>query len=185
MRVVLHTKYAIAAPTSGLATSHENIVPGDGPPSDEYTIPVVFTVKTSAAMLNNVRCAGDLIWVRKVHWLQALTAATIIVASAPSSSSAAKSTAYDTDIVEPLVVRGRLTFIAEASDEKRSRTTNSATLGRVRSALKPNSARRVAPAARVAATYRRAANGSSFIDGPEGPHPHATTGHRCRELMIS
>ena len=62
--------------------------------------------------------------VRKVHWLQALAAATIIVWSAPSRSSAAKSTAYDTDIVEPLEASGRLTFSADASDEQASRNAN-------------------------------------------------------------
>ena len=40
------------------------------------------------------------------HWLNALPAATSIVSCGPSSSSDAKSTAYDTDIVEPLVVSG-------------------------------------------------------------------------------
>jgi hypothetical protein len=38
--------------------------------------------------------------IRKVHWLQALATAMSIVSFGPSSSRAAKSTAYDTDIVE-------------------------------------------------------------------------------------
>src|SRR3954467_12009281 len=75
-------------------------------------------------MLNSVRYGADRVCVRKVHWLNALAAATSIVASAPSSSSAAKSTAYDTDIVEPLLVSGRLTFSAEATDEQTSSATN-------------------------------------------------------------
>ena len=71
-------------------------------------------------MLNSVRYGAERDCVRNVHWLQALAAATSIVSSAPSSSSAAKSTAYDTDIVEPLVASGRLTFSADAMDEKSS-----------------------------------------------------------------
>ena len=55
-----------------------------------------------------------------MHWLQALVPATSIVSSAPSRSSDAKSTAYDTDIVEPLVASGRLTLSADASDEQSS-----------------------------------------------------------------
>src|SRR5438046_2789327 len=69
-------------------------------------------------MLKSVRYGAERDCVRNVHWLQALAAATIIVWSAPSSSSAAKSTAYDTDIVDPLDASGRLTLSAEASDEK-------------------------------------------------------------------
>jgi hypothetical protein len=53
-----------------------------------------------------------------VHWLHALVAATHIVAFSPSSSSDAKSTAYDTDIVDPLVESGRFTFRADAMEEK-------------------------------------------------------------------
>jgi hypothetical protein len=73
-------------------------------------------------MLNSVRYGADRVCVRKVHWLNALAAATIIVSSAPRRSRAAKSTAYDTDIVEPLVASGRLTFRAEAIDEHASNT---------------------------------------------------------------
>ena len=61
-------------------------------------------------MLKSVRYGAERAWVRNVHWLHALAAATIIVSFAPSSRSAAKSTAHDTDIVEPLVASGRLTF---------------------------------------------------------------------------
>ena len=86
--------------------------------------PAAFTVSTSEAMLNKVRYGAERDCVRKVHWLHALAAATIIVWSAPSSSSAAKSTAYDTDIVDPLDASGRLTLSAEASDEQASRNAN-------------------------------------------------------------
>ena len=54
-----------------------------------------------------------------MHWLQALALATIIVSFGPSRRSAAKSTAYETDIVEPLVVSGRLTLKAEVIEETR------------------------------------------------------------------
>ena len=77
-------------------------------------------------MLYSVRYGGFRVVMRNVHWLHALAAATSIVSLEPSSSSAAKSTAYDTDIEEPLFVRGRLTFSAEASDEKSSSAKNSA-----------------------------------------------------------
>src|SRR5258705_253255 len=40
-----------------------------------------------------------------------------MVSSAPRSSNAAKSTAYEIDIVDPLLARGRLTLRAEATDE--------------------------------------------------------------------
>ena len=82
------------------------------------------TVTTSDAMLNNVRYTGARVCVRNVHWAHALVAATNIVASAPSSSSEAKSTAYDTDMVEPLVVSGRLTLKADASDERSRSAAN-------------------------------------------------------------
>ena len=91
-----------------------------------------------------------------MHWLHALAAATSIVSSAPSSSSAAKSTAYDTDIVEPLRASGRLTLSAEASDEQPSRTANSSGFA---IACGTNTTSVSAPAARTAPTYSRAAIG--------------------------
>src|SRR5262249_42623447 len=112
-------------------------------------------------MLNSVRNGAVFVVVRIVHCAHALTAATIIVSSAPSSSSAAKSTAYDTDIVDPLVASGSLTFNAEASDEQPSRIANSTgfVISRGR-----NITRTTAPAASTAATKRRAATGRSFIE---------------------
>ena len=86
---------------------------------------------------------------RNVHWLQALAAATTIVWSAPRRRSAAKSTAYDTDIVEPLVVSGRLTLNADASDEQTSRPMKSEGLGMT---WGTKLARTSAPATRTAAT---------------------------------
>src|SRR6188768_3362065 len=69
-------------------------------------------------MLNAVRNGALRARVLKVHCAQALVPATSIVSSAPSSSSDAKSTAYDTDMVDPPDASGRLTFSAEASDEQ-------------------------------------------------------------------
>src|SRR6266850_7572200 len=125
-----------------------NDVPGGGPPSQVYARPAAFTVRTSDAMLKSVRCGLERTCVRKVHCAQALTAATSIVSSAPRSSSAAKSTAYDTDIVEPLVARGRLTLRAEASDEQRSsvaKTSGFAMVCGVKNARTSTPATRTAP----------------------------------------
>src|SRR5207302_8942194 len=90
-----------------------------------YTMPAAFTVSTSDAMLYSVRYRGLRVFIRNVHWLQALAPATSIVSSAPSIKSAAKSTAYDTDIDDPLLVSCRLTFRAEASVENTRRAANS------------------------------------------------------------
>jgi len=112
-------------------------------------------------MLNSVLNGAVFVVVRMVHWLHALTAATIIVSLAPRSRSAAKSTAYDTDIVDPLVASGSLTFKADASDEQPSRITNKSGFAIV---CGTNIPRTIAPAANTAPTYRRAATGRSFID---------------------
>src|ERR1043165_6183866 len=100
-------------------------------------------------MLNSVRKNAVRVSVRNVHWLQALTAATIIVSLAPSSSSAAKSTAYDTDMVEPLLAIGRRTLSADASEEHASNIANSSGFAIECGA---NIARMSAPAAITAAT---------------------------------
>jgi hypothetical protein len=49
-----------------------------------------------------------------------------MVACGPSSRRAAKSTAYDTDIVDPLLERGRLTLNAEVTAESSRRARKSA-----------------------------------------------------------
>src|SRR5215831_18518227 len=107
-------------------------------------------------MLKSVRYGGVLDSTRNVHWLHALAAATSIVSSAPSRSSAAKSTAYDTDIVEPLLASGSVTLNAEASDEK------------TRSAA--NRKRTSTPVVRTAPTNTRAARGRSFITSAGEPN---------------
>ena len=62
---------------------------------------------------------------RNVHWLKALAAATTIVSFGPRSSSDAKSTAYETDIVEPPRAIGRFTLKTEVIDESASSSRNS------------------------------------------------------------
>src|SRR5438093_4155108 len=153
-RAVLQMKYVVAAPTSGFGMSKkENTCCGGVPPSHVYTSPAAFTVTTSEAMLKSVLYSGDRDCVRKVHWLHALAAATSIVSFAPSISSAAKSTAYDTDIVEPLVASGRLTFSADAIDENSSRAMKSHGLSMECGAKRT---RTTTPAAKTAPTYTRA-----------------------------
>src|SRR5262249_10571218 len=134
-----------------------------------YTTPTAFTVSTSDAMLKSVRCGGVRDSVRNVHWLHALAPATSIVSSAPSRSSAAKSTAYDTDIVDPLLASGRLTLNAEASDDNSSNAKKSVGCAIDRGA---NNTSTTAPAVRTAPTKSRAAIGRSFIT-PAG-EPSAT-----------
>ncbi len=69
----------MAAPTSGLVMDSTVNGTADVPPSSAYTQPAALTVRTSEAMLNNVRYGAERDCVRNVHWLHALAAATIIV----------------------------------------------------------------------------------------------------------
>src|SRR5688572_3854709 len=112
-------------------------------------------------MLNSVRYSGFFDFIRNVHWLHALVTATSIVSWGPSNSSDAKSTAYDTDIVEPLLASGRLTLNAEVIAEVRRRTMKSVTL--LKSERGPSHTTSVAPTAIVAPTYNRAASGKARI----------------------
>ena len=89
-----------------------------------------------------------------------------MVSSAPMSSSAAKSTAYDTDIVDPLAMSGRLTLRAEATDEKTSSARKSHGSATLRG---PKANSTAAPATSTAPTYRRATRGRSFIGWPAEP----------------
>ena len=52
-----------------------------------------FAPRNALDMLNNVRYGGFFVVIRNVHWLQALTAPTIIVCAGPSRMSERKSTA--------------------------------------------------------------------------------------------
>ncbi len=108
---------------------------------------------------------GDRVWVRNVHCANALAAATKIVWFAPRMSSAAKSTAYDTDIVDSLATSGSVTFSADARDEQASSATNSTGSAMVRGA---KNAATSPPAVSTAPTYTRAAVGRSFISSAGG-----------------
>src|SRR6266542_4097073 len=88
-------------------------------------MPAACTVTTRQAMLNSVRWIGLRSLMRNVHWLNALAAATIIVSFGPSSSSDAKSTAYDTDIVDDRRASGRLTLNTDVIDDRRSSAAKS------------------------------------------------------------
>src|SRR5262245_45478145 len=79
-------------------------------------------------MLNSVRWIGLRSLMRNVHWLNALAAATTIVSFGPSSSSAAKSTAYDTDIVDDRRASGRFTLKTEVIDDRKSSVRKSSGL---------------------------------------------------------
>src|SRR5438034_6012048 len=101
-------------------------------------------------MLNSVRWIGLRSWMRNVHWLNALAAATIIVSFGPSSSSDAKSTAYDTDIVDDRRASGRLTLNTEVNDDKTRRRRNGSR--RTVEGAGKNHSRRTAPKPMTAQT---------------------------------
>src|SRR5260221_7347125 len=82
------------------------------------------------AMLNRVRWIGLRSLMRKVHWLNALAAATIIVSFGPSRRSDAKSNAYETDIVEDRRASGRFTLKTDVIDDSSSSARNSQGLAR-------------------------------------------------------
>jgi hypothetical protein len=75
-------------------------------------------------MLKSVRCSGVRVRVFRWHWLSALVAAMIIVACGPTRRSDAKSTAYDTDIVELLVRSGSWTLSVAVADDRIRSTAN-------------------------------------------------------------
>src|SRR3954467_10456103 len=75
------------------------------------------------AMLNSVRNAGLGDREFSVVWLQPLAAPTIIVACGPRRISAAMSTTYDTDMLEPLAI-GSETLNAEVSDDSSTRKSS-------------------------------------------------------------
>ena len=81
-------------------------------------------------MLNIVRYNVFFVVIRNVHWLHALVAPTIIVWLGPRMMSERKSTAYDTDMVDPLRASGRFTLKAEVIEDTRSRATNHAACGK-------------------------------------------------------
>src|SRR5215510_4010372 len=71
-------------------------------------------------MLKSVRWIGLRSLIRNVHWLNALAAATTIVSFGPSNRRAAKSTAYETDIVDDRRASGRFTLKTEVTDDRKS-----------------------------------------------------------------
>src|SRR6266480_341208 len=90
----------------------------------------------------------------------------IIVACGPTSSSAAKSTAYDTDIVELLVRSGSWTLSAAVAEDSTRRTPNRT--GWSNRASGKQVATTAAPATMTAVTYNRATPDSGFVNGPVG-----------------
>src|SRR5437762_10514420 len=116
---------------------------------------------TRHAMLKSVRYAGLRSLIRNVHWLHALTAATIIVSFGPSSRSEAKSTEYETDMVEPLRASGSLTLNTDASEDRTTRSRNSQ--GEAKDLRGKNATRRAAPRPTTAHTKTLAVRGSAFI----------------------
>src|SRR5262245_15992480 len=101
-------------------------------------------------MLNSVRWIGLRSLMRNVHWLNALAAATTIVSFGPSSSSAAKSTAYDTDIVDDRRASGRFTLKTEVIDERKSSARKRSGLPEMR--VGKHSTNRIAPMAMMVQT---------------------------------
>src|SRR5688500_10177744 len=148
---VLQTKYAVAAPVSGFATAStlRPRTPGT-PPRLRKAKPASWTAMARHAMLNNVRYAGFFAFILNVHWLQALVTATSMVSCGPSRRSAAKSTAYDTDIVDPLLESGRLTLNAEVAADSSRRMANR--VGLSKGARGPNMTRSTAPVTMTAPT---------------------------------
>src|SRR5262249_46293091 len=105
------------------------------------------------------------------HWLKALPAATSIVSCGPRSSSDAKSTAYETDIVEPLVISGRWTFSAAVADDSTSSAMNSNGCSNFAWGTDTTSSPMLT--AITLATKTRAATGSCFIGMIELVHTRA------------
>src|SRR5690349_16683644 len=101
-------------------------------------------------MLKSVRWIGLRSLIRNVHWLKALAAATSIVSFGPSSSSDAKSTAYETDIVEDRRASGRFTLKTDVIDESSSSPKNSH--GLPTNFVGKNAASSTAPIAMIAST---------------------------------
>src|SRR5262245_20066333 len=110
-------------------------------------------------MLNNVRYGGLAYRFPSTVWLQPLAAPTIIVACGPRRISAAMSTTYDTDIVEPLATSS-WTLKPDVMDDK-STMKNSGKTG-TSSARGTNNANTRAPAAMTATMNQRARGGRSL-----------------------
>src|SRR5262245_28289834 len=107
---------------------------------------------------------------RNVHWLHALAIATSIVSFGPRSRSDAKSTAYETDIVDPLRASGRLTLKTEVSEERNRSARKSHGSENVLNGR--STASSTAPTTMTVQTTIRAAIGRDFIESlPYFPLP--------------
>src|SRR5262252_6499523 len=160
---VLTQKYVPMAPTSGFASSR-NVTDPMEPPSPWYTIAVAPIVMASADALNTVRYTGYRCFTWKVHCATTPATATIVARRGPSSSSAIRSAAYDTDSVEPLErAIGSVTFHVEVTHPSTSSTKNSAGRGTAWGKSEANTA---VPPAMMMPTYSCAARGSSRHDRP-------------------
>jgi hypothetical protein len=113
----------------------------------------------SPAMLKTVRYHGYARFTLNVHCIHPPVMAISIAGPVPSSSSAIKSAAYDTDSVDPLDSgSGRLTFQADVTQEN----TRSAANSNGRSGSPGNDVVRTsAPAAMTNPTYHCAPSGSA------------------------
>src|SRR5688500_5513956 len=104
-----------------------------------------------------------------------------MVSLGPRSSSAAKSTAYDTDIVEPLLASGRLTLNADVIADVSRRTTKSGRL--LKSERGPSNTTSVAPIAIVAPTYSRAESGKARMCAGAGYDPHTALAREAEHVF--
>ena len=112
-------------------------------------------------MLKSVRYAALRSLMRNVHWLHALAAATIIVSSGPSSSRDAKSTAYETDMVESLRASGSFTLNTDVNDDSVRSRRNSP--GEANDFIGKKATSSAAPTAMTAQTNSLAGTGRLFI----------------------
>src|SRR3954451_14982740 len=84
----------------------------------------------SAAVLKIVRYSGYACFGRYVHWVHTPAMAMSSACGRPSSSSAVRLAAYDTDSVDPLLVGiGRFTFHSEVRQVVANRTRNRSSWG--------------------------------------------------------
>src|SRR5258708_32776061 len=131
-RPVFRQKYVATAPTSGRMSEATSNGP-DVPPRAWKTNPVAAIVMASALVLNTVLYSGYRRFTLTVHCVHAPATATRTAGRGPSSSSAIRSAAYDTDSVEPLASGiGRLIFQAEVRHAASSRKKNTPGSGNVR-----------------------------------------------------
>src|SRR5687767_15802872 len=108
-------------------------------------------------MLKSVRCVGFGSLMRNVHWLYALAAATSMVSCGPRRSSDAKSTAYETDIVEPDRASGSVTLRTDVTEESTIRTRSGT--GSLNTINGTDTTSSTAPIAMTRQTNNRAARG--------------------------